>query len=278
MDDRLGLLADRAVRGAVGRELGREIEHHARIGSTQDRARALAEGGYAPVVVLADEQTAGRGRHGRAWTAPAGTALLASWVLRPLPADPALFALLAGVAVARALAALGVDGARLKWPNDVQLAGKKVAGTLADAITATDGGALVLGIGVNVTQRAEDLGDLAATATSLAIEGHDIDRLALLARITTQLDALATSPDERRRALEEWRARSSVLGREVEVWSPQGAVRGLAREIADDGALVLETPSGDQRILAGEVSLVPPGGTRVPPRGTRIPPGGARVR
>lgn len=278
MEDRLGLLADRAVRGAVGRELGREIEHHARIGSTQDRARALAEGGYAPVVVLADEQTAGRGRHGRAWTAPAGTALLASWVLRPLPADPALFALLAGVAVARALAALGVDGARLKWPNDVQLAGKKVAGTLADAITTTDGGALVLGIGVNVTQRAEDLGDLAATATSLAIEGHDVDRLALLARITTQLDALATSPDERRRALEEWRARSSVLGREVEVWSPQGAVRGLAREIADDGALVLETPSGDQRILAGEVSLVPPGGTRVPPGGTRIPPGEARVR
>lgn len=290
--DRLGLLADRAVRGAVSREMGREIEHHSRIGSTQDRARALAEGGYGPVVVVADEQTAGRGRHGRSWVAPAGTALLASWTFRPLPSDPALFALLAGVAVARALDAVGgplhglaagapsaLSGvARLKWPNDVQLAGKKVAGTLADAITGPGGGAVVLGIGVNVRQSAEQLGDLAASATSLALEGYDVDRLALLARITSQLDGLATSPDERRRALAEWRLRSSVLGREVEVLGAQGAVRGLARELADDGALVLETPSGDQRILAGEVSLIPPGGTRVPPRGTRIPPGGTRVR
>jgi BirA family biotin operon repressor/biotin-[acetyl-CoA-carboxylase] ligase len=265
--DRLDLLADRAVRGAVARALGREIEHHARIGSTQDRARALVEGGYGPALVVADQQTSGRGRQGRAWVAPAGSALLASWTFRPLPSDPALFALLAGVAVARALASLGVPDSRLKWPNDVQLGTKKVAGTLADAITGTDGGAVVLGIGVNVRQSAEDLGDLGATATSLAIEGHDVDRLALLARITTHLDALAASPDERRAALEEWRLRSSVLGREVEVQGAGGAVRGLARDIADDGALLLETPSGDQRILAGEVQLVrrspiAPGGTR----------------
>lgn len=254
--DRLGLLADRAVRGAVGRVLGREIEHHTLIGSTQDRARALADAGYGPVLVVAEEQTAGRGRHGRSWVAPAGTALLASWVFKPLPTDPALFALLAGVAVARALDELGALGARLKWPNDVQLEGKKVAGTLADAITGPDGGAVVLGIGVNVRQRAEDLGELAATAASLATAGHDIDRLALLARITTRLDALAGSPEERRAALEEWRRRSSVLGREVEVRGGAGSLRGLAREIADDGALVLETASGDQRILAGDVSLV----------------------
>ncbi len=254
--DRLGLLADRAVRSAVGRAMGREIEHHARIGSTQDRARALAEGGYGRALVVGDEQTAGRGRQGRAWSAPPGTSLLASWVYRPLPSDPALFALLAGVAVARALASLGVEDARLKWPNDVQLAGKKVAGTLADAITAADGGAVVLGIGVNVHQRARDLGDLAGRATSCAIESHVLDRLALLARITEQLDRLAGSVEERRAALEEWRARSSVLGREVEVRGAAGSVRGLAREVADDGALVLETASGDQRILAGEVSLI----------------------
>jgi BirA family biotin operon repressor/biotin-[acetyl-CoA-carboxylase] ligase len=191
--DRLGLLAERAVRGAVGRELGREIEHHASIGSTQDRARALAEAGHPAAIVVADEQTVGRGRQGRTWTAPAGTSLLASWVFTPLPSDPALFALLAGVAVARALESLGVSGARLKWPNDVQLAGKKVAGTLADAITAGDGGAVVLGIGVNVRQSAADLGELAQRATSCAIEGHAVDRLALLARITAQLDRLASS-------------------------------------------------------------------------------------
>lgn len=254
--DRLALLGERAVRGAVARVLGREIEHHASIGSTQDRARALVEVGLARAIVVADVQTAGRGRQGRTWSARAGTSLLASWVYRPLPSDPALFALLAGVAVARALESLGVTGARLKWPNDVQLGAKKVAGTLADAITAPDGGAVVLGIGVNVRQTAADLGDLAERATSCATGGHEVDRLALLARITTQLDRLADSVDERREALEDWRARSSVLGREVEVRGALGSVRGLAREIADDGALVLETSTGDQRILAGEVSLV----------------------
>lgn len=254
--DRLSLLAERGVRGAVSRELARELEHHATIGSTQDRARALAEAGYLAAIVVGDEQTAGRGRQGRTWSAPAGTSLLASWVYTPLPSDPALFALLAGVAVARALESLGVTGARLKWPNDVHLGGKKVAGTLADAITAAEGGAVVLGIGVNVHQTAGDLGELGERATSCAIEGHDVDRLALLARITAQLDRLAGSVEERRIALEDWRARSTVLGREVEVRGAAGSVRGLAREIADDGALVLETASGDQRILAGEVSLV----------------------
>lgn len=255
--DRLGLLADPAVRSALSGELGREIEHHARIGSTQDRARALAEGGYGAVVVVADEQTAGHGRHGRTWVAPAGTALLASWVYRPLPADAALFALLASVAVARALAALGVPDAHLRWPNDVLLEAKKVAGSLADAVTGPAGGAMVLGIGVNVRQSERDLGELAATATSLSLEGHDVDRLALLARLTAQLDRIASGIEERRSALHEWRERSAMLGREVEVRSSVGtAIRGLARELAEDGALVLETASGPRRILAGEVSLV----------------------
>lgn len=255
-EDRLGLLSDRAVRGAVGAMLGREIEHHALIGSTQDRGRALADAGYERAIVVAEEQSAGRGRQGRSWVAARGTSLLASWVYRPLPSDPALFALLAGVAVARALEDLGVRGARLKWPNDVQLGGRKVAGTLADAITDASGGAVVLGIGVNVRQTPGELGELASRATSCAAEGFAIDRLALLARITTQLDRVVDSVDERGAALDEWRARSSVLGREVEVRGAGGSVRGLARELADDGALVLETASGDRRILAGEVSLI----------------------
>ena len=255
MSDRLSLLYDPAVRSALSAELGREIEMHARVASTQARARELADAGSGPALIVADHQTAGHGRQGRAWIAPAGEALLASWILRPLPADPALFALLAGVAVARALADRGVPDARLKWPNDVQLSGKKVAGALADASTASADGALVLGIGVNVRQR--DLGDLTATATSLALEGHDVDRLALLARLCRELDRIASGPEERRAALAEWRSRASMLGREVEVRAAGAApVRGLARELADDGALVLRTASGDQRILAGEVSLL----------------------
>jgi BirA family biotin operon repressor/biotin-[acetyl-CoA-carboxylase] ligase len=254
MSDRLALLADAAVRSALSTELGRAIEFHARVASTQDRARSLVDASLDEAIVVADEQTAGHGRQGRPWIAPAGTSLLASWIIRPLPADPALFALLAGVAVARALAELGIPNARLKWPNDVQLGDKKVAGALADAVTSDGRGALVLGIGVNVHQRASDLADLAPLATSIAIEARDaVDRLALLARLTRQLDLIARAPEERRAALAEWRSRASMLGREVEVRSAAGAVRGIARELADDGALVLRTASGDQRILAGEV-------------------------
>jgi BirA family biotin operon repressor/biotin-[acetyl-CoA-carboxylase] ligase len=254
--DRLELLADPAVRSALSGALGRAIEHHALIGSTQERARALAELGGDDALVVADEQSAGHGRQGRAWLAPRGTALLASWIFRPLPADPALFALLAGVAVARALAMLGIPAARLKWPNDVQLGAKKVAGAIADAVSSAEGGAMVLGIGVNVHQTAADLGGLWPQATSLAVEGATVDRLALLARLTRELDRIAHTPAERRDALEEWRARASMLGAMVEVRSAAGALRGLARELADDGALLLETPSGTQRVLAGEVSLV----------------------
>ncbi len=257
MTDRLGLLADPAVRSALSSALGWEIEHHARIASTQDRARALADAGPGRALVVADEQTAGHGRQGRPWIARGGTSLLASWTFRPLVAEPGTFALLAGVAVARALASVGVAGAQVKWPNDVQLRERKVAGVLADAVTASDGGALVLGIGVNVHQSRDDLADLGNIATSLAAEGHVVDRLALLARLCTQLRRIVGSTDERRAALEEWRSRSSTLGREVEVRSASGGlVRGLARALADDGALVIDTADGPQHVVAGEVSVV----------------------
>jgi BirA family transcriptional regulator, biotin operon repressor / biotin---[acetyl-CoA-carboxylase] ligase len=256
--DRLDLLADPAVRSALSLELGWAIEHHAKLPTTQDRARSLADAGEERVLVVADEQTAGRGRHGRVWVAPRGKALLASWVFRPLVPDAAVFVLLAGVAVARALASLGVPGAKLKWPNDVQLAAKKVGGVLADAITVEDGGAIVLGIGVNVHQTRGELGEVAAIATSLAAEGHLVDRLALLARICPELERIASSTDERQLALGEWRERSSTLGREVEVSSPDGAapLRGIARALADDGALVVDTASGPHHVIAGDVKVV----------------------
>lgn len=256
MTDRLDLLHDAAVRSALELELGRRIEHHVRLASTQDRARALLDEGTDAAVVIADEQTAGHGRQGRPWLSPPGQALLASWIYRPLPSDPALFALLGGVAVARALAQFGVSAARLKWPNDVQLSDRKVAGVLADAVTAGDAGALVLGIGVNVHQQPRDLADL-STATSLVIEGGPVDRLALFARLCRELDRIAASPDERVAALDEWRARSATLGHQVEVRPAAGAtLRGLARSIESDGALVVETAGGNERIVAGEVSLV----------------------
>lgn len=250
---RLALLAIPAVRTAMELELGRAIEHHVAIASTQDRARELAAAGAPPTVVVGDEQSAGQGTRGRSWHAPAGTSLLASWLFRPSPARPALFVVLAGVAVARALDALGVSGALLKWPNDVELGGKKVAGALAHATTVGEGGSLVLGIGVNVHQRLEDFpAELRDRATSLALAGHDVDRLSLLARLSTELDRVAR-PDERAAALGDWRARGTVLGRDVEVLRDgRPALRGIARDIDDDGALLVAS----ERVVVGDVRIV----------------------
>ena len=190
---------------------------------------------------------------GRRWDAPRGTSLLGSWLFRPAPAEAGVFVLVAGVAIARALEGLGAHDVLLKWPNDVELGHKKVAGVLAHATTDGEGGSLVLGIGVNVHQRTSDFSaPLRATATSLAITGTMVDRLSLLAVLSAELDRLAVDSD-RSPVLAEWRRRATLLGREVEV-TREGApaLRGIARDVAEDGALLV----GGERIVAGEVRLV----------------------
>jgi len=251
--DRLALLALPAVRSALCGELGREVEYHSRIASTQDRARELAAAGASPAVVVADFQTGGHGRGDRSWQGATGQALLASWLLRPAPTEPALFSLLAGVALCRALDGLGVAGAGLKWPNDVWYDGRKIAGVLAHATADS----LVVGIGVNVRQGREDFPpELADRATSLRIAGHEVDRLALLVRLSAELERVA-DPASHPAALDAWRVRAVMLGREVEVReSGQPPFRGRAEALAEDGALVVGTAYGQHRILAGEVSLV----------------------
>jgi BirA family biotin operon repressor/biotin-[acetyl-CoA-carboxylase] ligase len=140
--------------------------------------------------------------------------------------------------------------ASLKWPNDVEAGQKKVAGALAHATTDGEGGSLVLGIGVNVHQQRDDFPpDLRATATSLALAGHAVDRLSLFVDLTRELERVALAA-ERPAALEEWRRRSTLLGREVEVTREgRPVVRGVARDIAEDGALLV----GSERVVVGDV-------------------------
>jgi len=244
------------VRSAFARELGRGIEYHDVLPTTQTRARELAAQGASHDIVVANEQSAGQGTRGRVWVAPQGTSLLASWIVRPAPVAPALFAALAGVAIARALARLTSADARLEWPNDVHVGGRKVAGALAHATSDGDGGVLVLGIGINVHQRREDFpAELRERAISLAIAGYPLDRLALLAHLTRELDRLE-DPNDRGAALDEWRRRSTFLGKAVEVRAGERApLRGIATAIDDDGALVVRTPTGTERVVAGEVAL-----------------------
>jgi len=244
------------VRSSFAGELGREIEYHDVLPSTQTRARELAAQGIPRGIVVANEQSAGQGTRGRVWVAPKGTSLLASWIVRPAPVAPALFAALAGVAIARVLESLARADARLEWPNDVHVGGRKVAGALAHATSDGDGGVLVLGIGINVHQRPEDFpAELRERAISLASAGYPLDRLALLARLTRELDRLEDT-SERGAALDEWRRRSTFLGKAVEVRAGERPpLRGIATAIADDGALVVRTSTGTERVVAGEVAL-----------------------
>ena len=224
--------------------LGRPRLHLRETGSTNDRARALAVAG-APhgTLVTTGLQTAGRGRQGRTWTTPPGRALLMSLVLR---APDRMLPLAAAVAVAETAG----PEAMIKWPNDVLLDGRKVAGILAEA-RPQDGWA-VLGMGINVALRPDDFPEeLRASAGSLGLEPRDVEMV--LERLLATLErTLALEPAA---LLDAWRARDALYGREV-AWADG---TGRAGGIDGDGRLVVALPDGGRTALeAGEVHLRPP--------------------
>ena len=201
-------------------------------GLVADRARA---GEPAGLVIVAESQTAGRGRLGRTWTSPSRAGLTFSVLLRPSlePAQWGWLPLLSGVAVARALREqTGVD-AVLKWPNDVLIDGRKTCGLLAEAVVP---GVVVLGVGLNVTTRRLELPH--AGATSLQIEGASTtDRDTVLRAILRELTVVLADVDAGRAG---YRALCSTLGRQVRVELPTGAVEGTAAAVDDDGRLVVD--------------------------------------
>jgi BirA family biotin operon repressor/biotin-[acetyl-CoA-carboxylase] ligase len=221
--------------------LGRPRLHLRETGSTNDRARELAAAG-APhgTLVTAAAQSAGRGRQGRQWSAPAGAALLMSLVLRD--AHP-LLPLAAAVGVAEAVG----EQAAIKWPNDVLLEGRKVAGILAES--RPQEGWAVLGIGVNVAVRVEDLPpELHDTAATLGRDPSEVEPF-LVTLLTSLERSMALTPGD---LLDAWRARDALLGRTI-TWT---AGSGKAAGIDGEGRLVVELPDGGRTSLdAGEVHL-----------------------
>jgi BirA family transcriptional regulator, biotin operon repressor / biotin---[acetyl-CoA-carboxylase] ligase len=209
--------------------------------STNARARELAVAG-APhgTLVTADEQTAGRGRQGRTWIARPGDALLMSVVLRHIePVVP----LAAAVAVADAVG----PAARIKWPNDIWIDGRKVSGILLEG--RPQEGWSVLGIGVNVRTR-EFPEELREVATSLALEGVDTTREELLAALAERLDRWIGAPVDE--VLAAWGERDALRGRQIR-WAG-GA--GTAAGVDGSGALLVDLGDGEQATLdAGEVHL-----------------------
>ena len=228
---------------------GRPHRHLRLTDSTNERARELVElGAPSGTVVTAGEQTAGRGRHGRAWSAPPGKALLLSAVLRDLDEHHALLPLVVPLAVCDAVEALAPVTGRVKWPNDVWIDGSKVAGVL---IEARPPDWAVIGIGLNVAIEPHEFPDeLRWPATSI---GHGVGVEAAVATVCDALSARVGEP--LRRTLADFRARDALLDREVS-WEGAGDGRGVARGVDERGDLVVEVEGGERVALgSGEVRL-----------------------
>jgi BirA family biotin operon repressor/biotin-[acetyl-CoA-carboxylase] ligase len=222
--------------------IGTPRVHHRVTDSTNDRARELAaQGAPHGTLVTADEQRAGRGRQGRAWTAPPRSAVLMSVVLREFGET---LPLAAAVATCEALP---VD-ARIKWPNDVWIGERKVAGILVEG--RPQEGWAVLGIGLNVSVQ-EFPPPLDETATSLALAGVALTPDEALAAVVGSLERWLSAPAAE--VLAAWRSRDALLGRSVR-WE-NGSKEGIGAGVADSGALLVDTADGRVTLDAGEVHL-----------------------
>jgi BirA family transcriptional regulator, biotin operon repressor / biotin---[acetyl-CoA-carboxylase] ligase len=227
-----------------------------RVDSTQASAFALAAAGAEDrTVVVADYQAAGRGRRGRTWEAAAGQSLLSTIVVRPrlAPVQWPAYSLATAVAVAEALARTAALAARLKWPNDLLIGGRKIAGILLESRSVGDTATAVIaiGVGVNLAQRAFPAG-LAARATSVAIEaGRVVERDALLSALLDSFDAWRARLEDEGMApvRARWLALAETIGRRVSI----DGVTGVAVDLDMDGALVLEGGGRRHRVVAGEV-------------------------
>lgn len=249
--------------------IGRAVECYAQLGSTNALVRQRARAGHPEgLVVLADEQTAGRGRLGRSWAAPPGSSLLCSVLLRPAwlaPTDAFLLTMLAGVALCDAVEQVAPLHARLKWPNDLLLPAdgglRKAAGILSELELAGDTISwAVSGMGINVSwspQGMVDGRDLAAQATSLSTAlGRPVDRMALLRALLIQLERGYTALRQGQRSVlfEQWRVRLATLGQPVFVRLPAGELQGIAEGVEPSGALRVRDAQGVlHTVVAGDV-------------------------
>jgi BirA family transcriptional regulator, biotin operon repressor / biotin---[acetyl-CoA-carboxylase] ligase len=230
---------------------GRPHRHFTLTDSTNERARELAQSGArGGTVVTATEQSAGRGRRERTWTAPAGKALLYSAILRPLDERHALLPLAVPLAVCEAVEAVAPVRCQVKWPNDVWIEERKVAGVL---IEARPPDWAVIGIGINIAIEPEEFPtDLRWPAASV---GHGATVKAALGALNDALSERVESPAAE--VLDSFRDRDALAGRELS-WEGAGEGTGTARGIDERGNLMVETEQGERVTLgSGEVTLRP---------------------
>ncbi len=260
-------LTPEAIRqGLTTRFIGQQVYCYPEVASTNDIARRLAgEGAPEGTLVIADHQTSGRGRLGRSWLAPAGTSLLFSLLFRPrlAPSQAGRVTMAVALGVVQGVSEVTGLRPRLKWPNDVLIAGCKVCGLLAESgMTGERLDYVVVGVGLNVNFDPRHVPGIPPTATSLAVAlGRPVERVPLLRAILTAIEPHYERLRAGQSPRDAWAALLDTLGQVVRVVTPDGEEEGVAEDVDADGALLLRRPDGTlARILVGDVIRVRPAG------------------
>ncbi|MFC1951171.1 biotin--[acetyl-CoA-carboxylase] ligase [Chloroflexota bacterium] len=244
--------------------MGRHVLHLREVASTQDIADKLArEGAEEGTCVIAEKQTSGRGRKGRNWASPFKDGIYISIILRPnlKPLHIIQIPLVASVALVRAISKTTGIVSGIKWPNDILIQGRKVAGILTEVNCDIDTvHYIVLGIGINVNTRRNALpGEVKAIATSLSREcGHTVSRIDFLSQLLPELENVYNDFLENGFAPigRQWMAYNNTIGSNIKVNDGRAEVEGKALRIDDDGFLIIRTADGQtRRIISADVSL-----------------------
>jgi BirA family biotin operon repressor/biotin-[acetyl-CoA-carboxylase] ligase len=243
----------------ITRTFGQTLIFEQAVGSTMDLARDAAQHGAAEgTVTVADEQTAGRGRLGRSWVTPPATNILSTIIVRPASmAIMRQLAIITPLAIAAAADELGVR-VDFKWPNDVQIGGKKLAGILIESMNAADGSLVALvGAGINVNLDPREIDAIRDIATSLRVElGREVEREAVLATYMLHFERLYAAMASGESMRDRWRERLVTLGQRVTVTEAARTTEGLAEDVDGDGALLVRRDDGVVvTIEAGDVTL-----------------------
>lgn len=237
------------------------IVHLSCVDSTNRYARMLAAQGAAHgTLVVAEEQTEGRGRRGRGWISPAGEGIFMSLIIRPtcLPERVAMLSLQTALAVALAIRRVTGLEAKIKWPNDIVVSGRKVCGMLLEMdADAQQVRSVVAGVGINVHQRSFPE-EIAGTASSLDLLcGRRIPRMEIVEAFLAAFDEVdAMVKENAGRFMEAYRASSATVGQRVQVIALGGAYTGTALDVTDSGSLIVRDEEGQCReVLAADVSV-----------------------
>jgi BirA family biotin operon repressor/biotin-[acetyl-CoA-carboxylase] ligase len=250
---------ERITGGLAGCIIGKNVLYFKTLDSTMNEAKKLADSGVEEgTVVIADEQTAGRGRFDRAWISPPGEDLMFSVVLKPDAVQMPYVNMAAALSICSIVNEAAGLKATIKWPNDGKVDGRKISGILVESTVKA--GAIdyaVLGIGLNVNSDPASTPEISAIATSMHREtGREFDRNTVLTSLLRALDTQYADIRAGRSLTDEWALRMETLGRDVQVRWQDRVEEGLATGVDDQGNLILTQPDGSTKtVIAGEVTL-----------------------